>query len=232
MKAEKWLGLIALTAALFTFLAVVASFNAKPALIKDNLAYVIVIDAGHGGIDGGVTGVNTNVKESEINLLIAKELKEIFEINGFTALLTRSDDNGLYGDTSPGFKKRDMEARKKIILESGADLVVSIHQNSYRASYRRGAQVFYQKGSSTGEAFAATMQSMLNSRLGTDLGFLAGDYYICRCSEIPTVIVECGFLSNPQDEALLLTRDYRKKMAEYIMQGCIAYLFGERENAA
>ena len=145
MKAEKWLGLIALTAALFTFLAVVASFNAKPALIKDNLAYVIVIDAGHGGIDGGVTGVNTNVKESEINLLIAEELKEIFEINGFTALLTRSDDNGLYGDTSPGFKKRDMEARKKIILESGADLVVSIHQNSYRASYRRGAQVFYQK---------------------------------------------------------------------------------------
>lgn len=105
MKAEKWLGLIALTAALFTFLAVVASFNAKPALIKDNLAYVIVIDAGHGGIDGGVTGVNTNVKESEINLLIAEELKEIFEINGFTALLTRSDDNGLYGDTSPGFKK-------------------------------------------------------------------------------------------------------------------------------
>lgn len=205
---------------------IIGSSGVGPTLIQDNYAYVIVIDAGHGGIDSGVVGVSKKVKESEINLKIAFVLKDLFEENGFSVVMTRTTNDGLYGNTQKGFKRRDMEARKKIILSANADLVVSVHQNAYKQSYRRGAQVFYQKGSESGERFAKAMQQVFNQRSKRNNEYLPGDFYICRCSNVPTVIAECGFLSNPQDEAKLLTEEYRKEVAVCIMKGCVSFLFG------
>ena len=107
---------------------------------------VVVIDAGHGGIDAGVYGVNTAVKESDINLVIAKKLRGRFVNAGFECVMTRTTNGGLYGNTSKGFKMRDMQQRRRTIEESGADMVISIHQNTCPLPSRRGSHVFYEEG--------------------------------------------------------------------------------------
>lgn len=157
------LGLSALILTVVTCVSVFSEADGDP--VTDNLAYTIVIDAGHGGIDGGVIGTKSGVKESDLNLKVARELYGLLKENGFNVIMTRTDENGLYGDTSRGFKRRDMLARKEIINRAAPDLVVSIHMNFYSASYRRGAQVFFQKGSAAGKNFADAMQTALNRRL-------------------------------------------------------------------
>ena len=110
----------------------------------------IVLDAGHGGIDGGVTGKTTGVKESELNLDITYLTAEKFREAGFEVVLTRKTAEGLYGTTAKGFKKRDMLKRRDIIYEARPSAVISIHQNYYPSSFSRGAQAFYLKGSEEG----------------------------------------------------------------------------------
>ena len=89
----------------------------------------VVIDAGHGGIDGGVVGVKTKVKESELNLDVARKLAKLFENAGVEAVLTRKNDAGLYGTATGNLKRKDMEARRDIILKEKPDLVISVHMN-------------------------------------------------------------------------------------------------------
>lgn len=188
-------------------------------------APTIVIDAGHGGIDAGVYGVNTGVKESDINLAIAKELRGRFVAAGFNCVMTRTTQAGLYGSTAKGFKMRDMQRRKEIIESCGADMVVSVHQNTFALSSRRGSHVFYNIGSEDGRALAAYIQAQLNGLSGgvESNTILAGDYYILKCADAPSVIVECGFLSNAEDEKLLTNADYRAEIALAIFKGCIMY---------
>ena len=107
----------------------------------------VVIDAGHGGIDAGVHGIKTNVKESDINLLIAKYLRGYFADAGFNAVMTRTTQGGLYGTSTKGFKMRDMKKRKEVIEKNGADMVISVHQNFCPVPSRRCGQVFYDKNS-------------------------------------------------------------------------------------
>lgn len=104
----------------------------------------VVIDAGHGGVDGGAVGINTGVKESDLNLKLARELQSQFHAAGFAVVMTRRDENGLYGNLSEGYKRRDMQRRREIILEANPVLVLSIHLNKYSQEYRRGAQVFFE----------------------------------------------------------------------------------------
>lgn len=188
--------------------------------------YTVVIDAGHGGIDGGASGVTTNVKESEINLLIAKNIQEKFANLGFITIMTRKDGDGLYGTTEPGFKNRDLQKRRDIINASGADLCVSIHLNHYSSKSRRGAQAFFKKGNNKSEKLSKLIQSQLNGmRLSPRiLSALSGDYYLLNESKVPLSIVECGFLSSPEDEALLLTENYRNDLADAIVFGCLQFL--------
>ena len=188
--------------------------------------FTVVIDAGHGGIDGGATGVNTGVRESDINLLIAKNLKTLFEKSGFVVVMTRESDEGLYGTTDPGFKKRDLAKREEIINGSLADLCISIHLNIYSSKNRRGAQTFYDKDNSHSKKLAKVIQGRIN---GMSLSpriceALSGDYYLLNVSKIPTVIVECGFLSSPEDELLLLSENYRNQISLAIFNGCVDYL--------
>ncbi len=211
--------MVVLIGAAIGICAGVASTNAAPG------GRVIVIDAGHGGVDAGVLGVATSVKESEINLYIARELRNYFADAGFKVVMTRTTSGGLYGTASAGFKMRDMTKRREIINNCAADMVISVHQNYCPIPSRRGGQVFFDAGSESGRALARSIQSCLNS-LDESIKpreALAGDYYMLKCTDNPSVIVECGFLSNTEDETLLLSAEHRKKIAYAVFKGAVGY---------
>lgn len=186
---------------------------------------VIVLDAGHGGIDGGVIGSVTGVKESDLNLATCIELKKRLEERGATIILTRKDKNGLYGNTGKGFKLRDMQKRREIIKNANPDLVISIHMNKFSDGSRSGPQVFFQAGRENGKSLASSIQTALNNFTGNAHSALGGDFYICQCVDMPSVIVECGFLSNATEEAKLCDCDYRGELAEEIVKGIFLYLY-------
>jgi N-acetylmuramoyl-L-alanine amidase len=139
--------------------------------------------------------------------------------------MTRSDNNGLYGTTDPGFKMRDLNKRVEIVNSSKAKLLISIHQNTYTSASRRGAQTFYKKGDKSGEKLAKFIQGRINGmRLSPRLySHLWGDYYLLNESKITSVIVECGFLSSPEDEKLLLSDEYRNDISLAIFNGSLDF---------
>ncbi|MGN1235646.1 MAG: N-acetylmuramoyl-L-alanine amidase [Christensenellaceae bacterium] len=186
----------------------------------------VVLDAGHGGIDAGVLGKETLVKESDLNLAIVFLLKTQLENAGIAVTLTRKTEGGLYGSTEKYFKRRDMEKRREIILRTSPHLVVSVHQNFFPNRSKRGATVFYRMGDGDSGKLASAIQSEFNAHEGTneDRVPLVGDYYMLNCSSVPSVIVECAFLSNAEDEALLVTVGYQKIVAERIARGVLSYL--------
>ena len=188
---------------------------------------LIVLDAGHGGIDGGVTGKKTGVKESDLNLAIVYRLKSRLEDIGFEVVLTRKTEAGLYGTAGKGFKKRDMQKRKEIIQNADPALVLSIHQNLYPSKNTRGGQVFYSKKTESGKTLALILQEKINELYSEEKvkarKAVAGDFFMLECSDCPSVIVECGFLSNEADEALLSSGAWQEKLADTISGGVLRY---------
>lgn len=192
-----------------------------------NAKYTVVIDAGHGGIDGGSVGKQTNAVESKLNLEYAKNLASQLNIMGINTILTRSDENGLYDENAKSLKKSDMKKRKEIIENAKPNLVVSIHMNSFSSPRARGAGTFYKKDNEQGKALATCIQKQLKTNIEyASSPSKVGDYYILNCTNLPAVLVECGFLSNPEDEALLVTKDYQNKICYSILSGIIAFLNG------
>ena len=192
---------------------------------------LVVIDAGHGGFDAGKIGTG-GTKEKEINLQVSLKIQRNLERLGIRTEMTRTDDGGLYDETSENKKKEDMKARVDKINASGAMLAVSIHQNSFTDSRYSGAQVFYYKGSREGETLAKLIQNSLISRVqpeNTRQIKENNDYYILKNSRIPVVIAECGFLSNPEEEALLMQDEYQEKIAWAVTIGILQYI--ELQNA-
>lgn len=193
-----------------------------------NTVATVVLDAGHGGRDVGVVGVNSNVSEAEINLLITQTLKSKLEDLNVKVVLTRKNADGLYDENATNFKRSDMEKRKKIILDTAPNLVVSIHCNRFPSSERRGAQVFFNNFSDEGKKLASLVQKNLNTinidKINRGFSPLKGDYYILNCSKYPSCIVECGFLSNPDDDMLLNDENYRNMLADAILSGIMSYL--------
>lgn len=187
----------------------------------------VVLDAGHGGIDGGVMGKNTGIKESELNLSIVYKLKTCLEEMGFRVELTRKTDAGLYGTTAKGFKKRDMQKRKEIIEEADPDLLISIHQNYYPTRNTRGGQVFYGKQQKNSGKLAVGMQKNLNALYAREgvKGRIAasGQFFMLECADCPSVLVECGFLSNAADEKLLSTETWQVALAENLAKSVMDY---------
>lgn len=208
-----------------TFVLCFGAMSVKPVTGNEPNKITIVLDAGHGGIDGGVCGSQTGIKESEINLAIVKKLQGYLESGGFSVVLTRNSDEGLYGVATSSRKKKDMLKRKQIIEESNADLVVSIHQNFYSSESRRGAQVFYKPNDEKAKILSKCIQESYNSmeEAVRSCSPLTGDYYILNCSSVPSVICECGFLSNPSDEIALSTDEYREKIAYATFKGIISF---------
>ncbi len=187
---------------------------------------IIVIDAGHGGVDPGKVGVN-NVLEKDINLQIAKLLKEKLEAEGITVLMIRDSDMGLYNDGDSNKKISDMKKRCEIIDESECLLTVSIHQNSYHEESVSGPQVFYYGGSKKGEALAGAIQKQLIEQLNPPKVRTqkANDsYYLLKNVTCPVVIVECGFLSNWNEATLLCDAVYQEKVAEAVCKGILEFI--------
>ena len=185
----------------------------------------VVIDAGHGGIDGGSVGKITGVYESELNLKFAKNLQRQLEEMDISCYLTRQDSNGLYDSGAKNLKRSDMKKRKEIIENVTPKIVVSFHMNSFPLSSSRGAQTFYKKGNEQGLQLANSIQNQLSKNLeNTKVGGKVGDFYMVNCTEIPSVLIECGFLSNAEDEKLLISDKYQDKFCYLVLCGIVDYL--------
>lgn len=197
------------------FTAIRPTFQPKP-------QYTIVIDAGHGGRDGGAVG-STGVTESELNLEFSLKLKEMCEDYGFKVVLTRKDMNGLYSIFASNKKKSEMKKRQEIIEKAKPDVVVSIHMNSFSSS-SSGAQCFYANGNESGQALATSVQQALSTEIEhTGLAAKVGDFYVLNCTDYASVLVECGFLSNPEEEQKLCDEEYQSNFCRTILYGILDY---------
>ncbi|MDC7290333.1 N-acetylmuramoyl-L-alanine amidase [Blautia schinkii] len=187
---------------------------------------LIVVDAGHGGSDPGMIGVG-GLEEKGINLAIASKLKTSLESRGFTVVMTREEDVGLYEENAHNKKAQDLQKRISLIKETKPLLSVSIHQNSYEDSAVYGPQVFYYADSPDGEALAKVLQEKLNTGLAVERPRVAKgntSYYLLKRSPGILNIVECGFLTNPDEAALLQTEEYQQKVADAVTAGICEYL--------
>lgn len=187
---------------------------------------VIVLDAGHGGADPGKIGVN-GAEEKELNLEITMLLKELLEEEGMEVVLTRKDDTGLYDEDTANKKVQDLQRRCDLIHKTAPLCAVSIHQNSYTSEEIKGAQVFYYTHSAEGKKLAESLQKAMVEGLDPENHRQAKgntSYYLLKKTDVPTAIVECGFLSNPEEAELLTGRDYQEKAAKAIRNGILAYV--------
>lgn len=222
-KVEVIMGMVLLVAA--GFLAKKSSVYVQQSRVGEEKT-CIVIDAGHGGDDPGKVGINGK-KEKDINLAIAKELKKKLEKDGIKVVLTRDSGEGLYSARARNKKVDDMKKRCSIIDKANPVFTVSIHQNSYPEEYVKGAQVFYYGQSAEGEKLAKVLQGTLVQQLDQENHRVAKaneSYYLLKKTKSPTVIVECGFLSNNEEAAKLSDKDYQKEVAEAIHKGITSYL--------
>lgn len=180
----------------------------------------IVIDSGHGGQDPGKIGVN-GAKEKDVNLAIAKKLQAVLEEKGIEVVMTRTDSGRLAGS-----QVEDLKARVDLIDSEGPLLAVSIHQNSYPQESVRGPQVFYFQHSEKAKAAAAAIQEELKL-MDPDHAREMKDnttYYMLKNTKAPVVIVECGFLSSPDDAQLLIEEEYQQTLAQTIGNGVLKYV--------
>lgn len=192
------------------------------------LGYTVVVDAGHGGVDGGASGGKTGVAEAGLNLAVACALRDVLEDAGINVTLTRGDEKSLGGN-----KMEDLRQRKAIMNQGGVDLVVSIHMNHFSDASVSGPMAFYMKGSEEGQALAEKVIANLCDALGRPARKAnPGDYYVIRESDPPAVLVECGFLSNPEDEQLLQTEAHQLKLVRGIADGILDYLGVEAGSGA
>lgn len=185
----------------------------------------IVIDAGHGGSDPGKVGIN-GALEKDINLALALKLSKLLEQKNISVVLTRDSDIGLYPADTTNQKAADMQKRCEIITEANPVFTISLHQNSYPAEEVKGAQVFYYEHSKEGEELAAILQSSLVTRVDSENKRAAkpnNSYYLLKKTPTPTVIVECGFLSNPVEADLLIDENYQNKLVRAIYMGILEY---------
>ena len=186
----------------------------------------VVIDAGHGGDDPGKVGIN-GANEKDVNLEIARLVKQYLEMSDVEVVMTRESDEGLNDADAPNKKVQDMKRRIALIEEEAPALTVSIHQNSYPEEYVHGAQVFYYSGSTQGKRLAESIQTELVGRVDPEnkRQVKANDsYYLLKKTGIPIVIVECGFLSNGAEAEKLCSPGYQERIAWAIHIGILRYL--------
>ncbi|MBE7064366.1 MAG: cell wall hydrolase [Ruminococcaceae bacterium] len=201
-----------------------------PTATTDNSIKTVIIDAGHGGEDPGAVSSFSMAKEKDITLVIAQNTQRLLEEAGYKVIMTRTEDvlNYKGDDISMTSKRRqDLLARKKIMDESNADIVISIHLNSFTDSSYSGAQTFYTKDSLSSKKLAISLQESLRAVLDPENDREAllkkEDIIITKNCKTTTTIVECGFLSNAEEEALLCDTEYQVKISEAIKLGVDAY---------
>ncbi|MBR0082182.1 MAG: N-acetylmuramoyl-L-alanine amidase [Clostridia bacterium] len=188
--------------------------------------FCVVLDCGHGGFDGGAVGVDTGVVEADLNLSIGLLVRDALKRRGVSVRLTRADGNAL-GET----KRADMQARGAILESPDADCTVSIHMNKFSDRSVAGPMAFYQAGAEAGQRLAAAVIDKLCDALGKPRRLPnPADNFVTRVPTAPSVLVECGFLSNAADERNLQDPDYQVLLAEAIADGVLAFLCAQTEN--
>lgn len=203
----------------------VTMHRALPQASVKDVKRVVVLDAGHGGSDSGKISV-TGALEKDLNLLIVQKLKEMLTAADYEVILTREDEKGLYSESDRNHKIADMKKRCEIINGSAADIVVSVHLNSFTDPKVNGAQVFYYKHSAQGKILAGCIQESFRNVLNSDNKRVENyndSYYMLLNTTPPTVIAECGFLSNAEEAALIDTEEYREKIASALFEGIENY---------
>ena len=217
----KRLGIVFRFACIFIAAGIVLGFggNMKRVMAPSDQK-VVVIDPGHGGWDPGKAG-RAGADEKDINLDIAARLGRLLESGGYMVFFTRKTDEAL-GQS----KREDMKMRILTSDDFDADIFISIHQNSYPSSNVKGAQVFYYNSSEKSKLLAECIQSSLIENLdntNTRTAKADSDYYILKNTKIPAAIIECGFLSNPEEEENLNSEEYRNKTAWAVYLGIAQY---------
>lgn len=233
---NRTIGYVVLAMLLWTVLCMPSYEDVVTYVWKSAARPVVVLDPGHGGVDGGAES-SQGTAEKDINLAIAKDLRDRLEEEDIKVIMTRSTDEGLYDDSQEGairsLKTQDMSKRLEIIKKSHADLVVSIHLNSFTQDASvKGAQVFYPSGGDEklvekSEQAAKIIQGKLNKKINidkdrTELG--KNDVMLLRNIYSPIVIVECGFLSNPEDAENLKKDRYQEKISKTLKASICKYL--------
>lgn len=225
LKKIHIIGLLIAVTALFCCLGYVGNMtpvSTSPVEKTDTF----IIDAGHGGMDGGAVGTS-GVMEKDINLNVALELKNILESKGKKVILTRDSDKSLHTTNSSKIrtqKRSDLEYRKKVLTDNPEAVFVSIHMNKFEQSKYRGAQVFYadnEKSRIIGETVQAALREGLADGNDRVAKTVESSVFILKGVTTPAIIVECGFLSNPDEEKLLSDANYQKKLAECIANGLL-----------
>ena len=180
---------------------------------------VIVIDPGHGGEDPGKVGVN-DVLEKDLNLQVAQKVQKLMDEAGIEIVMTREDDN------VPTAKKKDLEERIQLINSTNPTLALCIHQNSYPDAAIKGAQVFYYTPSEEAKEAATIVQEELRTVDPSNTRAIKANdtYYMLKNTKVPTIIVECGFLTNPEEAEKLTNEEYQDQLAKAICNGIIKWL--------
>lgn len=195
-----------------------------------NNAQTVILDAGHGGLDGGAVGIDGTV-EKDINLQITQKLKAVLELYGYNVIMTRSDDGSIHDSDAQSTREQkvsDIHNREKIINEHPGALFVSIHQNHFSQEHVHGTQVFYSRNNTSSPVLAQYIQDAIVSHLQPDNKRLikksGTEIYLLYHSKIPSVMVECGFMSNKNDMTDLKNQEYQRILAFSIADGITNYL--------
>jgi N-acetylmuramoyl-L-alanine amidase len=197
---------------------------AKYTMLNHN-GYTIVIDAGHGGRDGGSIGVNGTI-EKEINLEYAILLKNEFVKMGFKVVLTRKNDDGLYKELATNKKMSDMQERMKIIKNANPNLMISIHMNSFNQPSAKGAITYYRINDEASKTVADLVQKNLKNNCDARWeNGKTGDYYILNSSYYTSILIECGFISNAEEEKMLNSNEYKTKFVKTV-SAAVGLYFG------
>ena len=229
----KTLYLLILAAVLISFCILMFSAfsniaaHTSSAAVEDSLT--VIVDAGHGGEDGGAQV--GDVTEKDINLAVANKLSDILRLCGCRVVEIRDEDISVYDDEAETLREKkvsDLKHRVQIVNESENNLLVSIHQNKFNNSTYSGTQVFYSTNNDNSRVLAEAIRQSVISFLQNDntreLKPSGSDIYLLDQAKVPAVIVECGFLSNDAERAKLLDDGYQSEMAYAIAMGVLAYM--------
>lgn len=229
-KQGRILGIVMTCLLVLSILIVVKESAAYVSVLKENgtkaTRHTIVIDPGHGGNDPGKVAINSAL-EKDVNLAIALKLKKYLEQEDMEVVMTRQEDKGLYEETDSNKKVHDMKNRLAIMEGAKPALVVSVHQNSYTEESVSGVQVFYYRDSAEGKRAALLVQEQMIATLQPAKEREAKEnstYYILKKTTVPTIIVECGFLSNREEADRLTSEDYQERVAWAIHLGIMRYI--------
>lgn len=199
-----------------------------------NGKYAVIIDPGHGGVDGGAVGVG-GVVEKGLNLSISLKLRSFFEAAGYQVIMTREDDRSIHDEdanTIRSKKATDLHNRLDVINSNPDAVFLSIHQNIYSDSFYSGTQIFYSPNAESSKTLASVLQdsvrSILQPQNNREIKPAGKNLFLLYNAKTPAVMVECGFLSNPAEAAKLQDNAYQGRMAFAIFYGTLRFYSGDK----